>query len=363
MGVHPKFRLLTESDVYRPSDMIWTVKRLSVAVCLLGVPVVATAFGLAPDKPAKNQTVKPMAGPRATILRQTPLYVAPDTSSQKVDRIQEGRELVIAETSGDWIRVFANTDVEEVDERDAPVFGREEAPPPVSGWMQAKGVIRETTPNGDLILMGEAASMEILAEDARGPRNAGHSARFLYRRLAEFFPDSPLAAEAAWRAADIRWQFEKEDAFKRPSAKERDPYLREQLYEDELKKVIKLYPHSKEADLAAFELIDNKLCGDWQGQEKCPEKESEIFEKYAAEHPDGPRTAQALYQAAYRQAVLADMYSADENEKKSEAAKNRAKELAATLKSKYPTSDYTARAAAFAYKLDQGLAVYGSDKE
>jgi len=175
-----------------------------------------------------------MAGPRATILRTTTLYVEPDTASQRVDRVQEGRELVIAETSGPWIRVYANTDVEEVHEQDVPVYGNEAAPPPVSGWIQAKGVVRETTANGDAVLMGEAATMEILAEDARGPRNAGQTARLLYRRLVEFYPNSPLAAEAAWRAADIRWQFEKADAARLPSSKERDAYLREQLDENEL---------------------------------------------------------------------------------------------------------------------------------
>jgi len=302
-----------------------------------------------PDKRAE----KAMAGPRATSLRQTPLYVSPDTTSQKVDRIQEGRELIVAESSGPWVRVFANTDIEEVDERDAPV----------SGWMQSKGIVQETTPNGDLILMGEAASLEILAEDARGPRNAGQSARLLYRRLVEFYPTSPLAAEAAWRAADIRWQFEKEDVSKRPSAKEREAYMREQLYEDEMKKIEKTWPHTRQADLAAFAMIDNKLCGDWQGQEKCPEKESQFFEKYADEHPDGPRTAQALYQAVYRQAVLSDMYSADNSDKKAESARNRAKELAQRLQAKFPASDYTARAAALVYKLEQGVAVYGSDRD
>jgi len=309
-----------------------------------------------------------MAGPRATILRETPLYVEPDTNSQKVDRVQEGRELVIAETSGPWIRVFANTDVEEINEKDVPVYGREAAPPPVSGWMQARGVVRETTPDGDKVLMGEGASMEILAEDARGPRNAGQSARLLYRRVVELFPNSPLAAEAAWRAADIRWQFEKVDAARLPSAKEREAYLREQLDESELKKVLKLYPRSKQAANAAFELIDNKLCGDWQGQPKCPEKESEYYEKYAAEYPDGPRTAQALYQATYRQAVLGDMFDAESSEKKggdkkSGAVRNHARELAKQLATKFPTSDYTSRAAALVYKFDQGLAVYGSDRE
>jgi outer membrane protein assembly factor BamD (BamD/ComL family) len=345
--------------------MIGTVKRrIHICIAAASLLAIVTLAASAADKPAnKDKTLKPLAGPRATALREAALYVAPDTTSQRVDKVQEGRELVIAETSGPWVRVFANTDIEEVDERDAPVFGREEAPPPVSGWMEARGVVRETTPSGDLVLMGEAASMEILAEDARGPRNAGHTARLLYRRLFEFFPDSPLAAEAAWRAADIRWQFEKADAFRRPSAKEKEAYLREQLYEDEMKKVIKLFPHSRQADMAAFELLDNKLCGDWQGQEKCPEKESEYFEKFAAEHPDGPRTAQALYQAVYRQAALGDMYASDNNDKKSEAARARAKQLAGQLKDKFPASDYAARANALVYKFEQGLAVYGADHD
>jgi outer membrane protein assembly factor BamD (BamD/ComL family) len=344
--------------------MIWTVKPIFPISVIAASLLSASLLAFAADKPQE----KPIAGPRATILRETPLYVQPDTTSQKVDRVQEGRELVVAETSGPWIRVFANTDIEEVSEKDAPVFGREAAPPPVSGWIEARGVVRETTPDGDKVLMGEGASLEILAEDARGPRNAGQTARLLYRRVVEFYPNSPLAPEAAWRAADIRWQFEKADASRRPSAKEREAYLREQLYEDEMKKVIKNWPHSKPADMAAFELIDNKLCGDWQGQPKCPEKEAEYFEKYAAEHPDGPRTAQALYQATYRQAVLGDMYAADDQEKKgggkkSDAARNQARELAKQLAAKFPASDYTARAAALVFKFEQGLAVYGSDRE
>jgi len=133
--------------------------------------------------------------------------------------------------------------------------------------------------------------------------------------------------------------------------------------EDELKKVIKLYPHTRQADLAAFELIENKLCGDWQGSEKCPERESEEYEKFAAEHPDGPRTAQALYQAVYRQAVLTDMFAADGNDKRSEEARNHARELAAKLKDKFPQTDFAARAAALVFKLDQGIPVYGIDRE
>jgi hypothetical protein len=311
----------------------------------------------------RPQLEKPMAGPRATVLRVTWLYISPDTSSQKVDRVQIGREMVVAEHSGPWLRVYANTDIYEARLNDAPEIGHDEVPPPISGWMEARGVVIEGASGGDLVLMGEAANQESLASDPRGPVNAAQSARLLYRRLAEIFPNSPLAPEAAWRAADILWQLQKADAASRPSARERDPYMRAQMDEDELKKVIKLYSHTRQADLAAFELIENKLCGDWQGSEKCPERESVEYEKFAADHPDGPRTAQALYQAVYRQAVLTDMLADDGNDKRSEEARNHARELAAKLKDKFPQTDFAARAAALVFKLDQGIPVYGIDRE
>ena len=307
------------------------------------------------------QMVKPMAGPRATALRVTWLYITPDKSAQKVDRVQMGREMVIAEKSGDWIRVYANTDIEEEHESDTPIFGSNDTPPPISGWMEAKGVVVETTPNGDQVLLGAAANEEALAADPRGPANAAQSARLLYRRLVEMFPNSPLAGEAAWRSADIRWQLQKADYSSLPSAKLRDPALRNQMDDDELKKVIKYFPHTRWADLADFDLIDNKLCGDWQGQEKCPERESDVYEKYAYEHPNGPRTARALYEAAYRQAVLTDMYDADGNDKHRSDAHNHARALAAQLKDKFPQSDYAWRAEALVFKLDQGIPVYGID--
>jgi len=304
-----------------------------------------------------------MAGPRAAALRITWLYIAPDPASQKVDRVQIGREMVMAEHSGPWMRVYANTDLVEARQKDAPLFGTDETPPPVSGWIEAKGVVTENTPNGDQVLMGEAANQESLASDPRGPANAAQSARLLYRRVVEMFPNSPLVPDAAWRAADILWQLQKADAATRPSAKEKDPYLRDQMDEDELKKILKLYPRSRQAALAAFELFDNKLCGDWQGSPKCPEKESELYEKYAAEYPDGPRAAQALYQAVYRQAVLADMYAADGSDKKADDARNHAKDLAAKLKEHFAQSDFAWRAGALVYKLDEGVPVYGIDRE
>jgi hypothetical protein len=311
----------------------------------------------------KGQMAKPIAGPRATALRVTWLYVTPAKDSQKVDRVQIGREMVVAEKSGAWLRVYANTDIEEEHSSDQPIFGSNDTPPPISGWMEAKGIVIEDAPNGDQILMGAAANQEAEASDPRGPANAAKSAHLLYRRLVEMYPNSPLAPEAAWRAADILWQIQKSDLSSLPSAKERDPALRSQMDEDGLKKVIKLYPRTRQADLADYELIDNKLCGDWQGSAKCPEKESEIFERYAAEHPDSPRAARALYEATYRQAALSDMYAADGNDKRQQEAHNHARDLSARLKDKYPQSDYAWRAAALVYKLDQGVPVYGIDRQ
>ena len=332
---------------------------------LLSVLLLASWIGISaqdqmPNKKQQKEMEKALAGPRATVLQVTILYVAPDKDSQKVERMQIGREMVIAETNGPWLRVYANTDDQPQADDDTPIFG-DPPPPPVSGWMELKGVVRDTNPDGDKIIMGEAANQESLASNPRGPANAAMSARLLYRRVVEMFPKSPLVPEAMWRAADVRWQIEKADANSRGSAHEKEAYLRQELNEDEMKKIIKYYPHTKQADLAAFALIDNKLCGDWQGDPKCPEKESEYYEKYAAEHPDSVKTPQALFLAVYRQASLKDMYASEGNDKRADQALKRAVDLTTRLKEKFPQSDFSLRAGALVYKLDVGIPVYGID--
>jgi hypothetical protein len=334
-----------------------------LAACPLAMGALMLALAGIGQAQHGPKLVKPMAGPRATALRITWLYVTPDLSAQKLTRVQIGREMVVAERSGPWMRVYANTDIEEDRAPDQPVFGDDNsAPPPISGWIQAKGVVEESTPHGDQILLGAAANQEALAIDPRGPQNAAQSAHLLYRRLVEMFPNSPLAGEAAWRAADIQWQIQKADLGTLPSSHASDPALREEMDESRLKDVIKYFPHTRWADLAAFDLLSNKLCGDWQGSPKCPEREAKIYEKYADEHADGPRTARALYEAAYREAVVADMYRATGDDHKSQDAHQDAQRLAEMLKAKFSDSDYAWRAAALVYKLDQGIPVYGIDQ-
>ena len=228
------------------------------------------------------------AAERGRLVRVGNLYLSPDPSSAKLADVERGREVVILETSREWLHVTANVTEERT----------------VTGWMLDKGVVRTSTPDGDKILFGEAVDSEDQASQRNGRRYAAQDALRLYGEVAELFPRSPLAGEAMYRSADIRWQIEKTDVMSLPSAKQQESYLRKGMNEDYFKKVTKKFPNTKWAYLAAFHFIDNKLCGDWQGQSKCPAKEAEIYEKYAAEYPQSPAAAEALFQAAYRWSAL-----------------------------------------------------------
>lgn len=300
---------------------------------------------------------------RATVIHPANVYVAPDGDSQRSALVNPGHEVVVSEHSGGWARVFANTDIQDdISDFDKPEFADDE-PTPQSGWVRDKGIITPTTPNGDAILYGTAANLEVAAAEPHAPVEAAMSAHLLYRRVATYFPQSPLAAEAAWRSADIRWQIDKRDQSTLPSAKEQDASLRPALFEGELKYVVKTFPNTPQAAKASYELIDNKLCGDWQGLPKCPEMESNLYEKYANGHPGGAMTAEALYQATLRQGTLVSMYEVEDNHKRAQSAAAHTQALATQLRAQFPQSDFTTRAESIAYRVQQGIAVYGNDRD
>ncbi len=246
---------------------------------------------------------------RAVSIRPTNIFLSPSSTSQKLSPVLRGRDLDVLDHSGNWIHVIMATEGEGTG---------------ITGWVEDKAVITTKTPNADEIVFGEAVDSEHEAEKRNGRRDAAKDAMRLYDWIAGNMPHAPRAGEAMYRAGDIRWQIEKADASTLPSAKEKDPYMRHQIDEDYLRQVIKKYPDTRWADLAAFDLIDNKLCGDWQGDPKCPLKESELYEKYAAAHPNSPKLAEALYDAAWRQGALIDLYTAAHDEKKADAARARA---------------------------------------
>ncbi len=283
---------------------------------------------------------------RCVLVREAYVYLSPDTGSTKVATVERGREVAILAKSHEWVQVFAMMPQRQV-----------------SGWMLDKGIVRPTDPQGDRIVFGEGADSEAEASRPHGRKDAAQDALRLYYRVAEYFPNSPLAAEAAYRSADIRWQIDKEDVSTRASARAQKPSDRSQIDEEAMRDVIRKYPRTPQAELAAYALLDNELCGDWLGQAKCPERESEIYEKYASEHPQSPKAAEALYNAAWRQAALIDIYRSAEEAKTSEGARAKATALCQRLISQYPQSDWALRATRLAYMVQQGIAVYGSGVE
>lgn len=282
---------------------------------------------------------------RATTIRVAPIFLSPDTSSAKLAQIDRGREIIWLETSGEnWVHVEANLTEERT----------------VTGWMQNKGLVQAATPDGDKIIFGEAVDSEDQASQRNGRRYAAQDAMRLYAEVAELFPQSPLAAEGMYRSADIRWQIEKVDVMSLPSAKEPDAYLRRGMNEDYFKKVMKKFPGTKWAYLSAFHLIDNKLCGDWQGQSKCPTKEAEIYENYAKDYPQSPAVGEALFQAGYRWSALIEIYKQEDNLKKSDESKGKAIAALQRAISQAGQSDWGSRAQMLLYMVQQAIPTYGN---
>lgn len=285
------------------------------------------------------------------MVREAIIYVQPATQSAKLSNVARGREATVLERSPGWIHVTAT--VKE--------GGEMEEDRDISGWIQDKGLITPSTPNGDQIIYGEAVDSENQASMRGGRKLAAEDAKRLYYRLAEYFPKSPLAGEGLYRAADIQWQLDKEDLSSRRSARERDPNDRPSINDELMKQVIKKFPGTKWADLAAFHLIDNKLCGDWQMQAKCPEKEAAMYEKYADEHPNSPSAPEALYNAAWRWSTLVTIYPLDGQSKKVPEAKQRATALAQKLITKNANPDWTARAQRLLYMVQNNIPTIGNN--
>lgn len=281
------------------------------------------------------------------MVRTAQIYISPGASSAKLGEIGLGREVAVLDQSGDWLQVLASI----TQEKD------------ITGWILNKGVIRINTPNGPEILFGKAAIAELEASSRHGRKGAADDARRMYYRVFDYFPKSDLAGEALYRAADILWQIEAADVSSRPSAKQRDPGDRIPITEDYMKMVLKKFPGTKWADMAAFHLIENKLCGDWLGESKCPDKEAEIYEKYAADRPNSPNAAEALYNAATRRAALIEIYKTENRPKQIEESRERAKSDGNLAVSKYSQTDWAYRCRTLVYLVEQGISTYGNAQQ
>jgi hypothetical protein len=293
---------------------------------------------------------------QGTIINEVQMYVSPDLNSQKLARATRGRDvpLVMERTKiGEqtWAHVLIVVDVDR----------ERETTRQITGWVPSNVVISTTTPNGDLIIFGEAVDSQNQAEQRGGRKHAAEDAMRLYYRVYYYWPNSPISAEALWRSADIRWQLEKAGVRLRPSSREMSPDLRTPINDENMKLVMKKFPHSKWSDLAAYDLLDEQMCPEWRGQAECPMKEAALYEQYAHEHPQSPKAAEALYNAAWRQASLADIYRINNDRDKSEAARKNGIALAQEIASQYPQGDWKPRALDLIYKLEKKIPVYGVD--
>jgi hypothetical protein len=281
-------------------------------------------------------------GEHATLIREEALSSSAGANGQKTAQVGRGSALTILERSQadgqPWVKISMAADQQAQVSRE------------VTGWLPAKAIVTPSTANGDEIIFGQAVDSERQAEERGGRKGAANDALQLYSRVPELFPGSPLAAEATWRAADIRWQLAKTD-FVRSGKPMEEKYLRE---------VIAKYPQSKQAELATYDLLEGQLCQEWRGLAECPIKESALYEQYAHEHPQSPKAAEALYNAAWRQAALTDIYRINNDRSKSDAARQKGIALAQQIQSQQD-QDWKMRATDLIYKLQKKIPVYGVD--
>jgi len=294
---------------------------------------------------------------RGTLIHEETIRVAPNASAARVGEALRGNELIILDTSRDWVHVEA---ILRVPSQEEGATDEEAEGKAITGWVLTKGLVTSTTQDGDRIIFGEAADSEDQASRRRGRRDAAQDAMRLYFRVYDLMPTSPLAAESLYRAADIRWQIDRADVVSRPSAHAREAYMRGQMNEEWMKLVIKKYPGTKWADLAGFRLLENKLCGDWEGLTKCPDKEADIYENYAKDHPQSPAAAEALYNAAWRRSALIEIYRTEPNQKKAAESKDRALALAQKVVSQYGQSEWATRSQRLIFYVQQGIPTYGN---
>jgi len=280
------------------------------------------------------------------MVRTAQIYIAPDATSAKLGDIGLGREVTVLDQSRNWVQVLASV----TQERD------------ITGWILNKGIIHIDTPDGPKILFGEAAAQELEASRRNGRKGAADDARRLYYRVFDYFPKSDLAGEGLYRAADILWQIEAADVNSRP-ARNREVMDRPEITEDYMRLVMKKFPGTQWADRAAFHLIENKLCNDWLGESKCPDKEADIYEKYAAQHPGSPNAGEALYNAATRRAALIEIYKTENKPKQIDESREKAKADCEQTVSKYGETDWAYRCKALEYLVDQQIPTYGNSQE
>src|ERR1700712_2453553 len=113
---------------------------------LLRCLVLGVTVAMLPIADAAGQKQNYDRAARATLLHDAIVYVRADADGQKISLVTPGHEVVVVERSAPWVKVFANTDVnDDSDEDSKPEFTEDENVTPASGWIKDKGVVSPST--------------------------------------------------------------------------------------------------------------------------------------------------------------------------------------------------------------------------
>lgn len=295
-----------------------------VALAMMA-PVVLTAKTLPEKMP-----------PKSVSLREGKLFLKPDTSSAVVGEVRPGDSVAIFERSPGFARVFVKA----------------------SGWMVDKGMVALSDAKAPAVIFGAATQLQNKAESGPGETQTAKDAARLYFQVYENFPQNPLAAEALYRAADIKWQLDSADL---PLV--HDPTDRQFPDDHWLNKVKSQYSGTPWAARAAYILLQKHFtCGEWVEKPGCIQKEINVYRDYLHDYPKSPLAAEAAYQIVYRDGAAWSVYAADgpqHDAGKAEQYARETQEQAAAVASQYPGTDWAAQAQLIAFEVNQGVPVYG----
>src|SRR5580698_6089590 len=104
-----------------PGNLRLTIVMRNLRISLSAVLLMAAVAGASAQKRMPQEQM-PKNGPKATLVRVANLYAQPDEAGDRVAQITPGREMVVVERSGHWLRVFANIDAPESRTADQPVM-------------------------------------------------------------------------------------------------------------------------------------------------------------------------------------------------------------------------------------------------
>lgn len=265
---------------------------------------------------------------RAVVTNDQRLYREARVESKTVGRIAVGEDATVIGREGTLLRITL--------------------PGERSGWTLANGiVVLDDNPRAAALLY-EAANEVARAESVE----AWSAAARLFRKAATAASTGPYAPDAAWRAAELAWRAEH-----RRTGRISDAIK-------ELEAVTRLFPKTRAAARAAYLLLRNELCEQWEGTPGCPLAEIGLISRYLEQYPDSEHAAELRYAIAYRHAALVEIYLQQPaphfSPERAVEHKAKAREAVEALVGKHAleAAAWAARGERLLWSLDNNIGVY-----